>query len=98
MDEIRSNVNKMGEQQLTLLRGREDKMQRYIFITPLLTIILIFFSLLLLTFANYQILTQLRVSTKYLDQANDFNFQLLSKKEEFEKANEELESFNYTRY
>ena len=95
MDEIRSNVNKMGEQQLTLLRGREDKMQRYIFITPLLTIILIFFTLLLLTFANYQILTQLRVSTKYLDQANDFNFQLLSKKEELEKANEELESFNY---
>lgn len=42
MDEIRSHVNQMEEQQLNLLKGREDIMQRYIFITPLLTIGLIF--------------------------------------------------------
>jgi signal transduction histidine kinase len=95
MDEIRSHINQMGEQQLTLLKGWEDKMQRYVFITPLLTIVLIFFSLLLLSFANYQTLKQLKISTKYLAQANDFNFQLLSKKEELERVNEELESFNY---
>jgi len=95
MDDIRSHVNQMEEQQLALLKGREDKMQQYIFITPLLTIVLIFFSLMLLTFANYQTLKQLRISTKYLDQAKDFNLQLFSKKEELEKANEELESFNY---
>jgi light-regulated signal transduction histidine kinase (bacteriophytochrome) len=80
---------------LTFLKGGEDRMQRYIFLTPLLTIILIFFSIILLAFANYQILTQLRASTKYLHQANDFNRQLLAKKEELEKVNEELESFNY---
>ena len=95
MDEIRIRVNQMEEQQLVLLKGGEDKMQQYIFITPLLTIVLIFFSLLLLTFANYQTLKQLRISTKYLDQAEDFNLQLFSKKEELEKVNEELESFNY---
>lgn len=95
MDSIRRQTNKMGNIETRLLGERLLEKKKHAFLAPVVTVLLIFFSLAVLLTAYYRIIMDLRRSEKHVDEMKNLNAELLEKNRQLEITNEELDSFNY---
>ena len=95
MDRIRFQINRMMLVEQTQLNQREHQKNRYVRLTPLSLLLLVFAMLLIIGFSYYGLTKQLQQTRKYATDLDHLNNELLLKNNQLENSVEELNAFNY---
>ena len=88
MNYVRQHINKMENEEDSLLKTRLLIFNQQSFLTPLTSVLLIIASILILVTAYYKIMLELNIS-------DELKLDVAKRNEELEKTNKELESFTY---
>lgn len=95
LDSVRKQTNRMESIEIRELHERIKERDKHAFLAPLVTVLLIFIALAVLSLAYYRITLDLNRSKVFLDQLQKLNEELLEKNRQLQLSNEELDSFNY---
>jgi len=95
MDRILEHVDRMKHFEQTNLKQREGERDRYLSLTPLSLLFLVFAILAIIGFSYYGLTKQLKQTQTYATSLDYLNKELVLKNQQLENSVEELNSFNY---
>lgn len=95
MDRIRYQINQMEVAERNVLKEHDNEKNRYIRLTPLSLLFLVFAMLLIIGFSYHGLSRQLQQTRKAATDLDDLNRELQLKNKHLENSVEELNSFNY---
>lgn len=95
MERIRTQIDSMKHIEQELLKQREGVKDRYIVLTPVSLMFLVFAMLAIIGFAYYGLTKQLQQTEKYAADLDYLNAELVLKNKQLENSVDELNSFNY---
>lgn len=95
MDRIKFYINRMTLTESTALIQRENQKNKYVRLTPLSLLVLVFAMLTIIGFSYYGITKQLQQSRRNAEDLDYLNRELILKNKQLENSVEELNAFNY---